>query len=282
MAPEVVDAFVGEAHHYDKRCDLWSLGVITYILLCGYPPFYGNCGNDCGWERGDNCQACQELLFTSIQEGVYEFPEREWRQISQEAKDLINSLLVKNAMGRISAAEVLSHPWLNMCTSDENSTRTTISSMSRKRSSDGPSLSRPLTTQSIIKRNNSARELSQFAESAMAVNRVVYQHFSMNLDYLVQERPNIYAPASNSKGTNHTKKTNGLIDSVRSLHLDDRKPRSTPKHIPNYNKPSKIFGLSPPSESKLLQRRMQGRSSCQYEQKLVNANQVIALASPSG
>lgn len=44
MAPEVVEAFIGEATAYDKRCDLWSLGVIMYILLCGYPPFYGCCG----------------------------------------------------------------------------------------------------------------------------------------------------------------------------------------------------------------------------------------------
>lgn len=69
MAPEVVDLFVGEANYYDKRCDLWSLGVIAYILLCGYPPFSGNCQQDCGWNRGENCRTCQELLFESIQEG---------------------------------------------------------------------------------------------------------------------------------------------------------------------------------------------------------------------
>ena len=59
MAPEVVEAFIGDSNSYDKRCDLWSLGVIMYILLCGYPPFYGSCGSDCGWERGENCEACQ-------------------------------------------------------------------------------------------------------------------------------------------------------------------------------------------------------------------------------
>lgn len=69
MAPEVVELFVGEANYYDKRCDLWSLGVIAYILLCGYPPFSGNCQQECGWNRGENCRSCQELLFESIQTG---------------------------------------------------------------------------------------------------------------------------------------------------------------------------------------------------------------------
>ncbi len=54
MAPEVVDAFVGDALKYDKRCDMWSLGVIIYIMLCGYPPFYGECWRDnCGWDQGN-------------------------------------------------------------------------------------------------------------------------------------------------------------------------------------------------------------------------------------
>ena len=56
MAPEVVDVWQDQAWSYDKRCDLWSLGIILYIMLCGYPPFYGQCGEDCGWERGEACQ----------------------------------------------------------------------------------------------------------------------------------------------------------------------------------------------------------------------------------
>lgn len=112
MAPEVVEAFIGEANYYDKRCDLWSLGVIMYILLCGYPPFYGNCGADCGWERGENCHACQKMLFTSIQQGRYEFPDNEWSEISEDAKDLIRGLLVKQANQRLSAECVLNHPWI--------------------------------------------------------------------------------------------------------------------------------------------------------------------------
>jgi MAP kinase interacting serine/threonine kinase len=59
MAPEVVDVWVEQGWSYDKRCDLWSLGIITYIMLCGYPPFYGQCGQDCGWENGGSCNTCQ-------------------------------------------------------------------------------------------------------------------------------------------------------------------------------------------------------------------------------
>lgn len=63
MAPEVVDAWVGDVSSYDKKCDLWSLGIILYIMLCGYPPFYAKCGDECGWERGESCTTCQVMLL---------------------------------------------------------------------------------------------------------------------------------------------------------------------------------------------------------------------------
>jgi len=81
-------------------------------MLCGYPPFYGQCGADCGWERGEFCNSCQETLFTCIQDGFYDFPTSEWVHVSDDAKDLIRRLLVREPRERLSAAEVLCHRWV--------------------------------------------------------------------------------------------------------------------------------------------------------------------------
>ena len=119
MAPEVVDTFLIDYDDdddgtlsYNKKCDLWSLGVIMYILLCGYAPFAGNCGSDCGWDRGESCTDCQERLFTSIREGSLVFPDQHWAAISPQAKDLIGRLLVKDSQARLDANQVLGHPWI--------------------------------------------------------------------------------------------------------------------------------------------------------------------------
>merc|ERR1719415_424338 len=166
MAPEIVEAFIEDTEEdfkYDKRCDLWSLGITMYILLCGYPPFSGYesiCGDKCGWAEGGDCQWCQLNLFHNIQKGKFCFPRRDWDTISDNAKDLISKLLVKTAKDRLSAADVLQHPFLHADTRDWC----------------------PLQTPARLRKNNSARALSQFAESAAAVNRVVLQHCRSELD----------------------------------------------------------------------------------------------------
>merc|ERR1719189_1915522 len=245
MAPEVVEAFMDDSERdlaYDKKCDLWSLGIIMYILLCGYPPFSGNCGTQCGWNQGEPCNACQELLFHSIQDGHFDFPEGEWRDISGEAKDLISKLLVKDARQRLSAEMVLAHPWVRF---------------------GGPS--KVLVTPQNIKRNNSARELSAFAESAMAVNRVVLQHMSINLmdeealeeilkaesEVEVDNKENIDSSSAGSATATALSQTGNSLENGKfeSKLAEKRKAQLPP------------FGLSPPSESKLIQRRSRQKSS---------------------
>jgi calcium/calmodulin-dependent protein kinase I len=92
VAPEVL------AHEaYSSQVDLWSVGVIVYILLCGFPPFYGD--NDA-------------QLFKRIKSGTYKFLAPYWDPISPEAKDFVKNLLIVDPRKRMTAAEALNHKWL--------------------------------------------------------------------------------------------------------------------------------------------------------------------------
>ena len=83
--------------HYSSKTDLWSLGVITYILLCGFPPFYSESTHQ---------------LYQQIKTGDYSFPSPYWTDISSSAKDLIRHLLCVDPLKRYSATDVLKHPWV--------------------------------------------------------------------------------------------------------------------------------------------------------------------------
>lgn len=95
-APEILSC-----EKYDKSCDMWSLGVIMYILLCGYPPFYSNHG-----------LALSPGMKKRIRAGQYDFPAEEWNDISSDARDLIKKLLNTDPNERLTIEQVMQHPWI--------------------------------------------------------------------------------------------------------------------------------------------------------------------------
>ena len=86
------------AGNYTEKCDIWSAGIILYILLSGEPPFNGP--ND-------------ETIFARIKTYKYEFPEQKWSKVSVEAKDLLSKMLIQEDK-RLSASQVLQHPWFDI------------------------------------------------------------------------------------------------------------------------------------------------------------------------
>ncbi|XP_072831851.1 serine/threonine-protein kinase DCLK2 isoform X2 [Vicugna pacos] len=102
VAPEII-AETG----YGLKVDIWAAGVITYILLCGFPPF-----------RSEN--NLQEDLFDQILAGKLEFPAPYWDNITDSAKELISQMLQVNAEARCTAGQILSHPWVSDDASQEN------------------------------------------------------------------------------------------------------------------------------------------------------------------
>ncbi|GLV33918.1 Calcium/calmodulin-dependent protein kinase II [Carabus blaptoides fortunei] len=92
LSPEVL-----KKEPYGKPVDIWACGVILYILLVGYPPF---------WDED------QHRLYAQIKAGAYDYPSPEWDTVTPEAKNLINQMLTVNPGKRITAAEALKHPWI--------------------------------------------------------------------------------------------------------------------------------------------------------------------------
>ncbi|CAO2582783.1 Serine/threonine-protein kinase 33 [Lemmus lemmus] len=92
MAPEVINA-----HEYSQQCDIWSIGVIMYLLLCGKPPFLAN---------------SEEKLFELIRKGELQFEDPVWDSISDSAKNVLKQLMKVDPAHRITAKELLDNQWL--------------------------------------------------------------------------------------------------------------------------------------------------------------------------
>nr|XP_057911373.1 MAP kinase-activated protein kinase 2 [Doryrhamphus excisus] len=143
VAPEVLGP-----EKYDKSCDMWSLGVIMYILLCGYPPFYS-----------DHGLAISPGMKKRIRMGQYVFPNPEWSDVSEEAKQLIKTLLKTEPTQRLTITEFMNHPWINQ-------------------SMEVPQT--PLHTSRVLKEEKDAWEdVKEEMTSALATMRVDYEQIKI-------------------------------------------------------------------------------------------------------
>jgi serine/threonine protein kinase len=101
---------------YGEKCDIWSCGVLMYMMLSGVPPFYG---------------ATRKEVMQKISKGKFSFKSKVWSIISKEAKELIEKMLTLNPDKRPSAREVLNHPWFIKDQSVKINTAQYLENMSR-------------------------------------------------------------------------------------------------------------------------------------------------------
>ncbi|XP_052463455.1 calcium/calmodulin-dependent protein kinase type II subunit beta isoform X41 [Carassius gibelio] len=192
LSPEVL-----RKEAYGKPVDIWACGVILYILLVGYPPF---------WDED------QHKLYQQIKAGAYDFPSPEWDTVTPEAKNLINQMLTINPAKRITAQEALKHPWVCQ--------RSTVASMMHRQE-----------TVECLKKFNARRKLKGAILTTMLVSRnfsaksllnrkadVKPQSNSVKNSIVTSPKGNVSSPALEPQTTVIHNPVDGIKESSDSSH----------------------------------------------------------------
>ncbi|XP_064493830.1 calcium/calmodulin-dependent protein kinase type II subunit beta isoform X5 [Pseudopipra pipra] len=158
LSPEVL-----RKEAYGKPVDIWACGVILYILLVGYPPF---------WDED------QHKLYQQIKAGAYDFPSPEWDTVTPEAKNLINQMLTINPAKRITAHEALKHPWVCQ--------RSTVASMMHRQE-----------TVECLKKFNARRKL----KGAILTTMLATRNFSAAKSLLNKKADGVKPQTNSTKGS---------------------------------------------------------------------------------
>ncbi|KAM5288233.1 serine/threonine-protein kinase DCLK1 isoform 6-T6 [Ctenodactylus gundi] len=184
VAPEII-AETG----YGLKVDIWAAGVITYILLCGFPPFRG----------GDD----QEVLFDQILMGQVDFPSPYWDNVSDSAKELITMMLLVNVDQRFSAVQVLEHPWVNDDGLPENEHQLSVAGKIKKHFNTGP------------KPNSTAAGVSVIATTALDKERQVFRR-RRNQDVRSRYKAQPAPPELNSESEDYSPSSSETVRSPNS------------------------------------------------------------------
>nr|XP_012996441.1 serine/threonine-protein kinase DCLK1 isoform X1 [Cavia porcellus] len=185
VAPEII-AETG----YGLKVDIWAAGVITYILLCGFPPFRGS---------GDD----QEVLFDQILMGQVDFPSPYWDNVSDSAKELITMMLLVNVDQRFSAVQVLEHPWVNDDGLPENEHQLSVAGKIKKHFNTGP------------KPNSTAAGVSVIATTALDKERQVFRR-RCNQDVRSRYKAQPAPPELNSESEDYSPSSSETVRSPNS------------------------------------------------------------------
>ncbi|XP_055054741.2 calcium/calmodulin-dependent protein kinase (CaM kinase) II beta 1 isoform X24 [Misgurnus anguillicaudatus] len=186
LSPEVL-----RKEAYGKPVDIWACGVILYILLVGYPPF---------WDED------QHKLYQQIKAGAYDFPSPEWDTVTPEAKNLINQMLTINPTKRITAQEALKHPWVCQ--------RSTVASMMHRQE-----------TVECLKKFNARRKL----KGAILTTMLVSRNFSAKS--LLNKKADVKESSDSSNATVEDEEMKGKVvnnSSVQSNPSTQPDPAHTP------------------------------------------------------
>nr|XP_060626801.1 serine/threonine-protein kinase DCLK1 isoform X1 [Anolis sagrei ordinatus] len=185
VAPEII-AETG----YGLKVDIWAAGVITYILLCGFPPFRGS-GED------------QEVLFDQILMGQVDFPSPYWDNVSDSAKELITMMLQVDIEQRFSALQVLEHPWVNDDGLPENEHQLSVAGKIKKHFNTGP------------KPNSTAAGVSVIATTALDKERQVFRR-RRNQDVRGRFKSQQAPPELNSESEDYSPSSSETVRSPNS------------------------------------------------------------------
>uniref|UniRef100_A0A8C1X529 calcium/calmodulin-dependent protein kinase n=1 Tax=Cyprinus carpio TaxID=7962 RepID=A0A8C1X529_CYPCA len=198
LSPEVL-----RKDPYGKPVDIWACGVILYILLVGYPPF---------WDED------QHKLYQQIKAGAYDFPSPEWDTVTPEAKNLINQMLTINPAKRITAEQALKHPWVCQ--------RSTVASMMHRQE-----------TVECLRKFNARRKL----KGAILTTMLVSRNFSVGRQHTSPAAPTTSTAALaqeacksllNKKADGVKPQTNNTKNSVVSAVVNAMKESNTTASTP--------------------------------------------------